>query len=309
MPSPAGRPGEPAAAHRGDKHRSLQVKTPPPRVLTSFLGTVVECRITEDTQGMGELEVPQNLPEIGDGSGYFLSESDTRFLGLTIPQIQATFNRVSPLGMGNAQYHDFERQLKIAIRQDGLDSVDVRIQGSSVRFFSGPHKSMPFDRTEIVKLLEACDRAPSRQELDDLLTKIEQLWPGERPRPKRRPFDAMFTLGLDRARSDYDMQVSSDEIVARARELVSSWDVDEGQIFVNHPKYQFVQKRIVFRVCPNLTKWAELQRRSLGRDVTVAAFGSTGPEVNENGGLSSHFKEDDWVVFSNTGKSVKNGAA
>lgn len=174
-------------------------------------------------------------------------------------------DRTAPLGQTPAQFREFTRTLFAALHADGLDpaAVDVRLQGSSARFFSGAHKSLP-------------DR-----------------WYHDGPdRPLRRPFDSMHRLGLEEP-SDYDVQISSDTMVAIARRIA---DREYPDLSLHHPKYGFVRKEIAERAFPHLMAWAESQTALLGRDVVPALFTGAGPPDRSDTGVSSHFDDSDWII-------------
>ena len=250
-PVPGGGPGDGGADHagrhrrggasgRGDDRLDIQPGGPPPAGLVDDL-----------------------LPQ--DDSGYRLTRRDLDFLGITPEQVVDWADRTAPLGQTPAQFREFTRTLFAALHADGLDpaAVDVRLQGSSARFFSGAHKSLP-------------DR-----------------WYHDGPdRPLRRPFDSMHRLGLEEP-SDYDIQISSDTMVAIARRIA---DREYPDLSLHHPKYGFVRKEIAERAFPHLMAWAESQTALLGRDVVPALFTGAGPPDRSDTGVSSHFDDSDWII-------------
>lgn len=91
------------------------------------------------------------------------------------------------------------------------------------------------------------------------------------------------------------MQISSDEIVARAKAYVQALGLPPTELLVAHEKYRFVRKEWIAEVCPHTTHWANRQSDILPRPVTIAVFPSSGP-APQGGEQSSHFREDDWHV-------------
>jgi hypothetical protein len=216
-----------------------------------------------------------------DDSGYQITPRDCEFLGIT-PQAVADWHaRRAPLGMTPQQYGDFRDSLFAALQRDGFspDDVDVRLQGSSAHFFSGPHKELP--TAETIQDPAAAAR-------------YEQ-WRGDaQEHPLRRPFDSMYRLGLEPEPSDYDVQVSSDAMVARA-EAVRQESFPDRELL--HPKYGFVRKEIAESAFPELYANASEQGAALGRPVVPAVFpGSGPPDTSGSGRPSSHFRDTDWLI-------------
>ncbi|MBG6067784.1 toxin glutamine deamidase domain-containing protein [Micromonospora ureilytica] len=230
-----------------------------------------------EEQGDGWQAAGPLLP--ADESGRQLNPKDCEFLGITPDAVLAWADRSAPLGVTRAQFAQMRADLVDALRQDGLDlsTVDIRLQGSSARFFSGPHKQMPTE-SELVDNPEALARL--------------QGWSQGEPLPLRRPFDAMYRLGLEEP-SDYDFQISSDEMVERARQHAA--EKYPGLRVVNS-RYGFVTKKVARECFPRLFEWAERHARGLGRDVVPAIFPGSGPPDRAGTGVSSHFRDSDWIV-------------
>ena len=102
-------------------------------------------------------------------------------------------------------YAEWRGDLRNALRKEGLDpeTVDVRLAGSASEGFSGPHK--PGWRA-------SDDRIAGNPDAQARLAE----WVGDDPeRLGSRPFDSGYRLGVDEP-SDYDVNISSDDLVARA---------------------------------------------------------------------------------------------
>jgi hypothetical protein len=183
--------------------------------------------------------------------------------------------------MSPEQYGEFRDTMYDGLRADGIapEQVDARLQGSSANFFSGPHKTLP-----------------TESDITDPEAKQRyREWRGDaQQHPLRRPFDSMHRLGLDDEPSDYDVQLSSDAMVAKAEE-VRRREFPNLQLL--HPKYGFVRKEIVKSAFPHMTGWARGQSVRTGRPVVPAVFPGGGPpDMTGSGGPSSHFRPTDWRI-------------
>lgn len=214
-----------------------------------------------------------------DDSGYRIQPRDCEFLGISPEQVEAWANRDAPLGMTPTEFRDFNRGLYDALAREGFTpgDIDVRLQGSSARFFSGEHKVLPLE-SDIHDNIAAQARMNA--------------WLGDdTDRPLRRPFDSMHRLGLDDEPSDYDVQISSDSMVAVCRQR---WEADGSHGGLVHRKYGFVVKEIFEDMFPSLWEWADEWTERTGRPVVPALFSNLGPPDTSSSGVSSHFRESDW---------------
>ena len=201
--------------------------------------------------------------------------------------------------MTSARFDQFIRSLEAAARREGLSEWDLRLKGSSAEFFSGYHKKMVWTRSEVLEIFRGeRDRLPESEELDEILCALEQAWPTT-TRPTRRPFDALYVARISEEPSDYDLQVSSDEIVDRARSKIAELGESPADVTVMSATYNFVRKDIIDDVCPFLRLWAIKQTSIHRRLVTIAVFPSAGPpnRVSTVGPLSSHFRQTDWRLL------------
>jgi hypothetical protein len=82
-----------------------------------------------------------------DDSGYRIQPRDCEFLGISPEQVEAWAGRQAPLGMTPTEFRDFSNSLYDALAREGfnVEDLDLRLQGSSARFFSGEHKSLPLE--------------------------------------------------------------------------------------------------------------------------------------------------------------------
>lgn len=234
---------------------------------------------------------------IADDNGYEVLPAHLEFLGLTADALANMKRHSCPLGMADEDYLVFCRTLSVALQRDSVSKLQIRLQGSSARFFSGYHKEMPWSRGEIIELFRTGrGKVPTTaQDVDSIEQMIASVWPHTNPRPIRRPFDSMFRLGIDRYPSDYDIQISSDEVLTKAKAHLYKIGADINDDTLFHEKYRFVRKDLIEAVCPRLTRWALRQSTRLKRGVTIAAFPSDGPPKT-NDKLSAHHQASDWLI-------------
>lgn len=224
-------------------------------------------------------DVADDLPT--DRSGYQLRPRDCEYLGITPEQIHWLKTRQAPLGMTPQQYAAFRTTLREALEADGVDiaDVDVRLQGSAARGFSGAHKHFP---------------APGRRGWTPQVAERIAEWFGDDPvRPGNRPFDSGYKLGIDPKRSDYDVQISSDKMVGRVHEL---WLENGSKKPFIRSRYGFVERSVFERTFRNLLRWRYRWQKSLRRQVPPALFGSSGPPARSRTGMSAAMRDDDWII-------------
>ncbi|SFS17131.1 hypothetical protein SAMN04487846_3459 [Microbacterium sp. cf046] len=251
----------------------------------------------------GGTGIANGVPSIVDRAGYAITLNDLEFLGLTVDQANAMKSRTLPLGMSAGVYQEFVESLRGALHDEGATDADVRIQGSSVKFFSGHHKSMPWDRDEIEDEYLKANGAKSplsAYSLNSIVEGLTKHWPDRAHRPEARPFDALYRVGVHNEASDYDVQISSFILVEKVRAQIRRRGVEPTDLRVNKPTYNFVKKEYSSQLA-YLAQWAANACELAGRPVTVAVFDGGGPPDvrDEFGELSSHFRnDDDWILFS-----------
>jgi hypothetical protein len=185
--------------------------------------------------------------------------------------------------MTPTEFKVFSSSLYEALAREGVtpEDLDLRLQGSSARFFSGEHKSLP-------PYSDFHDNPDAQARMDT--------WFGDdENRPLRRPFDSMYRLGLDPEPSDYDIQISSDAMVDACRQR---WEANGAHGDLFHREYGFVSKRVFKDMFPTLWEWAREWSARTGRPVAPALFPSSGPPDTSSEKISSHFRESDWRIHS-----------
>lgn len=174
-------------------------------------------------------------PPITDGSGYRVAERDLDFLAITMDQV-ARWRTGTPLGLSQIQFDALCVELASALQDDGveLESIDIRVKGSSASFFSGHHKAMPRSRSDVIDAFrEIRKRFPERWEIDEIMRRLTEEWLTVGPWPQRGPFDALHRVNVAREPSDYDLQISSDEIVRRCEDALTNRGQDASEVRVS----------------------------------------------------------------------------
>lgn len=237
--------------------------------------------------------------DLSDDSGYSIRDSDLAFLSITRDAVIAMQGHRVPLGMTTAEFEYFCDSLRNAVKQDGIEDIGIRLQGSSARFFGGAHKKMSYEPVGIVQDFELeRDRLPQPTELTQIAERLNTTWPNSPNRPLRRPFDAYYKLGIARVGSDYDIQISSNTLANRARERVEALHLG-AEYETRHATYRFIKKGIIFEVAPRLELWRSRLSDILRRTVTIAVFPRSGPDyLADNPLLSSHHKSSDWIIMT-----------
>ncbi|MEP6495014.1 MAG: hypothetical protein ABJF01_20170 [bacterium] len=239
-------------------------------------------------------------PAIADDAGIRLSVHHLNFVALDSQGIADWRARRAPLGMRPAMYREFCSTFFAAAHKDGLGphDIDVRLKGSASVIYSGRHKRLPTElnewRTEFGKT-RLGRPAPTVAEELDIVDSFQRLY-FHQPLPFRRPFDTMVCLKIDREKSDYDIQVSSDLIERRCMDSTIRHAFDDWSI--HDPKYDFIYDLIASSVINEIYLWSHRWTVALGRSVNVKVFGATGPRnrTAQIGDLSSHFRAQDWMI-------------
>lgn len=188
---------------------------------------------------------------ITDGYGYTLRREDIDFLGLADDVIASFLARHTPLGMSTEAFADFLTTLRDALATEGITDADIRLKGSSAEFWSGHHKFMPFDdaggvdRGQVLaEFRKARKRLPRPHVLAQILKRLSAQWPEDASRPTRRPFDVMYRVGIAEEPSDYDVQISSEQILQKARQVIVDLELKPTDLRVMNDAYKFISKDI-----------------------------------------------------------------
>jgi hypothetical protein len=236
----------------------------------------------------------QDLPTVSDGSGYIIRQEDLDFLGIERDALFAWHAHEVPLGVNKSQFIAFRQTLYAAMRSQGIVDADVRIQGSSAQFFSSPLKPFPQGQSALADIyITEFGRVWSRDVGEAILEIFSRQWPHQKP--GRRPFDALYKLGLSPEPSDIDVQISSAGAFALMRAYLNERGIDPTRITIKNNKYSFMRKELSETVFLDLRAWAEKWTADLQRDVNIAIFDLGGPQQSEDI-FSSHYQDSDWVM-------------
>lgn len=247
------------------------------------------------------------IPLLMDDSGYQARQADLDLVGISNEQLRAMLDQDIPLGMSQETYEEFTRSLLFALKKDRIDTADIRIQGSTVKFFSGTHKYMPYTLEEVHSLYVESrtqkqldeEGGVSKLKLTRIWTAIQSEWPEGGGRPKRRIFDSLYTLGIRLDKSDCDVQICSDQLYELLDEYFEHLGLSPDNILVDDPDYACVDSKYLYSAFRYLAAWETHAYDILGRPVELAVFRSAGPPPTfGNVGMSSHPRDDDWILHS-----------
>jgi hypothetical protein len=220
-----------------------------------------------------------------DDSGYAVAGRDLEFLRIDEQHVRWMLTGQSPMGLTPKLYHQFAGELLHALQQDrvGATQVDVRLKGTAAEFFSGVRKTLPTEA-------ELADRP-------EALGRMREWFGDDQRRPLRRPYDAMYRLGLEPEPSDYDLDINSTAAIRVARTYWREHHRDRypGDFMGGHG---YLDKQAVRGALPHLADWATRWEDKLSRPLSLGVFESTGPfnEAALGRNLSAHFKPTDWLI-------------
>lgn len=266
----------PANAETGPRWRPLPITTQP-----LVPADPLDSRIRRILDG--QEEAPSWWPQ--DDSGYAIARRDLDFLGISPVQIKWMLTGEAPMGMTPELYQEFGTEMLAALQADGIEpsQVDLRLKGTGAGFFSGIHKTLPREEDLAGNPLAA--------------QRLREWFGDDQHRPLRRPYDAMWRLGLEPEPSDFDLDINSTAIVRAARIHWRAQHTDRypGDFMGGHG---YLDKQTVLGTLPSLADWASRWEAELGRPISLGVFESAGPfDATRLGrALSSHFKDTDWII-------------
>ncbi len=226
------------------------------------------------------------MAKVIDLGGYEAQPRDFDVAGIDETAILAMQGRKAPLGFTEDDWKRCVDELRDALRRSGIEDADVRIRGSATQFFSGEHKPFP---PSLASLLE---RPPSTAlPVNELRERWQRLGFEEGSLPNYHYFNSRYALGLDPPPSDYDIQLSSDTVVARLDEYRRMYSAED----VISPHGGHYRHEYLARLFPDLGNWADAWAEHTGCDVTIASFAGSGPTG------SSSFAKTDWVIIEGEG--------
>ncbi|AKZ59551.1 hypothetical protein SAM23877_6506 [Streptomyces ambofaciens ATCC 23877] len=220
-----------------------------------------------------------------DDSDYAIARRDLDFLGISPVQIKWMLTGEAPMGMTPELYQQFGTEMLAALQLDGIEpsQVDIRLKGTGAGFFSGIHKTLP--------------READLTGNPSAVQRLQEWFGDDQHRPLRRPYDAMWRLGLEQEPSDFDLDINSTAIIRAARDHWRAHHTDRypGDFMGGHG---YLDKKTVASTLPSLAAWAGTWETKLGRPLSLGVFESAGPfDATRLGrALSSHFKDTDWII-------------
>ncbi len=120
-------------------------------------------------------------------------------------------------------------------------------------------------------------------EIDEVKRKFDLQWSSNGP-PLRRPFDCMHVLGISKDRSDIDVELCSDAIIARCRYVANRRRLPLYRDAVFDSRYNCVDERTLREAMPELVAYGERMFDRLHRPVSFAVFETCGPPDSLGGG-------------------------
>lgn len=233
-------------------------------------------------------------PTVRDSTEYEIDDDDLDFLQIDRDSVERWDRHESPLGVEAADYREVCRGLFEALEADGITDADVRIQGSSVRFFSSALKPMLYSRVALVsEFVNQFKRFPTAHEAARMMDRLGRHWLS--PGPRDRPFDALFVIGAAAEKSDIDFQVSSEDVRRRLESAAAALGVPLSSMKELKVPYNFFRKEFTDSAFIHTNLWRIRSIELLQRPVSVAMFDAGGPPI-ATGPVSSHFRDDDWKV-------------
>jgi len=192
--------------------------------------------------------------------------------------------RVIPLGLPADRWDRLRDDLRKALSEEGLQSVDGRLQGTSAWFFSkSPDKSFPQTPDEVLQQVEE-----GRNGKAALATWRDAGYERSGPRPRKHFWDSRCNLGLSRETSDYDFQLASDDLAQRFERYAAQKGIPRNDLISK--KGGHYRQNYLEEVAPALFTWMDVCGRVTGRVVNIASFESSGPM-----GMTA-FSILDWVI-------------
>ncbi|MEW2483381.1 hypothetical protein AB0876_27740 [Mycobacterium sp. NPDC049093] len=221
-------------------------------------------------------------PPIDDGSGYVITEHDLRFLGITDESLRNWRAGRVPLGLSEISFKALKEGLWNALDRDNVDplGVDINIKGSSVFFFSGEHKTLPWTRDDIEEQLYIHRGRIPEFKIGEVEDKLRGQWTADK-RPMRRPFDSMRVIGIARSGSDIDIELCSDAIAEKCAYIAQRRRPEKFHDVSIDDQYNYIDEKIVREAMPKLIEYQEEISQDLDRDIYCVVFEKGGPPESD----------------------------
>jgi hypothetical protein len=244
--------------------------------------------------------VTGSYPQITDPTGYTFTKRDYQFVGLSPDQVNDMLAQKVPLGMTAAQWSQATSELSQALIDSGIPDADIRLKGSSMRFFSYDTKTKGFPQTvdELKTRAKAYNAAsPDAAAIADQAAQTYQsAGYGTSPQPVHSFFNALAKLHCGDP-SDYDIQVVSQTLADKFEDYIRKNPTepvlgdDEQSVELDpaisgkggHYKWRYLQY-----VAKPLWDWSQRWTGMLGTDVAVSTFSPA---------RAPTLRDTDWIIL------------
>ncbi|WP_406312619.1 hypothetical protein OHA77_29230 [Streptosporangium sp. NBC_01639] len=260
------------------------------RFFSKALVNGVETRLRRILGAVAPVTRRAKGPVIVDPSGYRNTSRERAFAGASRKQLRDMRRHRTPLGMEPKSWQTAVAELREALAAENILDGDVRLKGTSARFFSGdPAKTFPQTEDELRATVARThgDLAPAERarRVEDAIAAYRQAGYGANgAKPAVAFFDSRHKLGLSQWPSDYDFQLSSDVLAERFKCF------GEANPGVNvHTKGDWYNPYLLDRVAPKLNDWVKRWEEAAGRWVSIATY--------DRAYLERTAQPDDWVVL------------
>ncbi|WP_329237395.1 hypothetical protein OG417_33965 [Actinoallomurus sp. NBC_01490] len=225
-----------------------------------------------------------------DSSGYVATDREFAFSGISRKQLEDMKELRAPLGTWPEQWRAAVTELRQALKDEGITDADMRLKGTSAKFYSGdPAKRFPQTEDELRSMAAEAHRLISGSHrlprIEDVVAAYRQAgFATDGPKPAVAFFDSRYKLGLSKWPSDYDFQLCSDTLAER---FEAYWRAN--RTLGLYTKGDWYNPYLLDRVAPGLDRWVGRWEKTWGRWVSIATYGRPY--------LGRTTRPGDWVVI------------
>jgi hypothetical protein len=256
-----------------------------------------DSRILVDRLSPHEKAGYEQLQEPEPAATWGPSASQLMALGISPTAAGDFVTREVPLGVSRETWADMRNDLFEVLASYGADDVDVRLHGSSAKFYSSDHKLMDAPNSNTGISANGPEAA------------FNALNPGA----EHRPFD--YTAAVQGGEgSDFDLNISSDVLLNRAADVWAAANRPPGwNPAVSGPPdgaygdpikgHGYLDKDLANAAFPELREWAKRYEDRIKaetgatREVSWSVYPRSGPvDTTATSGSSVAFSDRDWIV-------------
>jgi hypothetical protein len=160
-----------------------------------------------------DLSFDELLSRYGDRltvDGQPVTQRELDFAGVSPKKVADALSGTAPLGTSPTQWAALQSDLTIAMRESGLEGVQLEQAGSSIRLFAG--RAKPFPQSADDAAAQAAANGHDAAEAGARYSASPYADAGSRP--GRHFFDSRYKLGID-LKSDIDFSISGPEVSER----------------------------------------------------------------------------------------------